>query len=68
MSKRQIMRISRKMAKEIGLGKVGWKVFLLGGLNQSTNEDEIRRSLKYIDEVINKKEHSFSPSLLYLVS
>ncbi|HAR99697.1 MAG TPA: hypothetical protein DEA89_01775 [Candidatus Moranbacteria bacterium] len=69
-SRREFFRTSKNLARELGVGKTAFRMFLLGYPRLSlanTNNDDIRRSLKYADEVVSKKEHkSVIPYLLMI--
>ncbi|KKP95351.1 MAG: hypothetical protein US25_C0071G0001 [Candidatus Moranbacteria bacterium GW2011_GWE1_36_7] len=69
-SRREFFRLSKNLARELGVGKMAFRIFLLGHPKFSlfdVNKDDIRRSLKYADEVVGKKEHSsIIPSILMI--
>lgn len=68
-SRREIIRLSKKVASELGVSREVRKMFLLGTPEfslASMSRDDIWRSLKYADDVINRREHSLVPSLLIM--
>ncbi|EKE19605.1 MAG: hypothetical protein ACD_8C00133G0004 [uncultured bacterium] len=71
MSDREIFKVSKEIAREMGVGSRTLKLFLLGRPRHSLaslDNDEIRRSLKYVDESIHRKEHAFVPFRLMMSS
>lgn len=70
-SRREFFRLSKCLARELGVGKTAFKIFLLGHPKFSlfnVGKDDIRRSLIYADEVVGKREHSsVVPSIFMMI-
>jgi hypothetical protein len=68
--RREIFKVSKQIARELGIGKVAFRLFLLGTPSftlATVGSEDIRRSLKYADEVVGHKEHTaLVPSILML--
>ncbi|MDD5463868.1 MAG: hypothetical protein PHP62_01865 [Candidatus Moranbacteria bacterium] len=69
-SRRQFFRTSKSIAREMGVNGKAFRFFLLNCPKSSLNclnKDEIRRSLKYVNEAMLRKEHtSVVPYLLMI--
>lgn len=66
----EVSKVSKHLAREMGVGGKAFRLFLLGAPAFSLatiSNDDIRRSLKYADEAVNHREHSQVPVLLMIV-
>jgi hypothetical protein len=50
MGKREIFKVSKQIARELGVGKTGFRTFLRCNLSFMNNEKEIRDLMLYVKE------------------
>lgn len=60
MGKRELFKVSKQVARELGVGKTGFRTFLRCNLSFMNNENEVRNFMLYVKEAESHRQQLFS--------